>query len=246
MKKLLITTLALFLFSSLSLLGQQQIDAVYLKNGSVLKGAIIENKINEHIKLKTADGSVFLYRYDEIDRLAVEEQEKGASEIIRPSEMEDRTGQVGLGVLLSSVGSGAAVHYNLNPTTALELNALSKGMWLNCGECFEETQVVSAFMLAGSVNHFLKEFYKQHKKKTKRNGISFKAGHSFGANKEAFLAVNWIQENIKDRSPNHSFFFELGGGVIKLHGFDDSWAYPNGNTVNFLFNIKVHWNWYIK
>lgn len=101
-------------------------------------------------------------------------------------------------------------------------------------------------MVAGSANHFLKEFYKQHKKKTKRNGISFKAGHSFGANKETFLAVSWIQENIKDRSPNHSFFFELGGGVIKLHSYNDRWAYPNGNTVNFLFNIKIHWNWYLK
>ncbi|MCO6493361.1 MAG: hypothetical protein J5I98_33380 [Phaeodactylibacter sp.] len=245
MRNLFFATLALFLFSSSALFGQQQIDVVYLKNGSVVKGAVIENKMNEHVKLRTADGSVFLYRYDEIDKLAVEEQEKVTSGAIRPSEMQDKTGQVGLGVLLSSAGSGAAVHYNLNPTTALEINALSKGMVLNCGECFDETQIVSAFMLAGSVNHFLNEFYKQHKEKTKRNGVSVKAGHSFGNNKESFLAVSWIQENIKDRSPKHSFFFELGGGVIKLHGFDDSWTYPNGNTVNFMLNIKVHWNWYV-
>lgn len=243
MKKIIYLTLTLFLFSSFMLFGQKEIDVVYLKNGSILKGIIIENKVNEYIRLKTNDGSVFHYQYDELDKLVIEEQKDGFG---RPSQMKDKTGQFGLGILLSSVGSGVAAHYNLDSNTALEFNALMKGVLLDCTYCFEEMTIETAFMAVGSLNHFLKDVYKQHKKKTKRNGISLKAGHSFGYNNESFITVNWIQENIKDWNQNHSFLFELGGGIIKLHSLDEGWVYPNGKTFNFLLNIKVHWNWYLK
>jgi len=48
-------------------------DAVYLKNGSVIKGIIIENIPNVSIKLQTADGSIFIYKYEEIEKFAKED-----------------------------------------------------------------------------------------------------------------------------------------------------------------------------
>lgn len=47
-------------------------DVVYLKNGGVIRGTIVELKPNESAKIQTADGSVFVWRVDEIERIAKE------------------------------------------------------------------------------------------------------------------------------------------------------------------------------
>lgn len=49
------------------------VDIVYLNNGSIIKGVIIENTPNVAVKLKTADGSVFVYAYSDILKFAKEE-----------------------------------------------------------------------------------------------------------------------------------------------------------------------------
>ena len=44
-------------------------DIVYLKNGSVIKGSVIEMIPNQSIKVQTADGSLFVYQMNEVDRI---------------------------------------------------------------------------------------------------------------------------------------------------------------------------------
>src|SRR6187455_310216 len=48
-------------------------DVVYLKNGSIIHGMIIEQIPNESIKIKTADRNVFVFRMDEIQKITKEE-----------------------------------------------------------------------------------------------------------------------------------------------------------------------------
>ena len=45
------------------------IDVVHLKNGSIIKGIVIETIPNETIKIETADGSIFVYPIDEVERM---------------------------------------------------------------------------------------------------------------------------------------------------------------------------------
>jgi hypothetical protein len=52
---------------------QQMEDVLYLKNGSVIRGMIIEQTPNVSVKIKTKDGSVFAYKYEEIEKFAKEE-----------------------------------------------------------------------------------------------------------------------------------------------------------------------------
>ncbi len=47
-------------------------DVVYLKNGSRIKGILIEQIPNKSIKIQTKDGSVFHYNMDEIDKITKE------------------------------------------------------------------------------------------------------------------------------------------------------------------------------
>jgi len=64
--------LALLLFALITTVsfGQSNYkDVVYLKNGSIIRGTIIEQVPNESIKIETADRSVFVYQMDEIEKL---------------------------------------------------------------------------------------------------------------------------------------------------------------------------------
>ena len=51
------------------------VDVVYLKNGNVVKGIIIEQIPNEHIKLQQTDGTYFICDFQDIVKI-VKEQEK--------------------------------------------------------------------------------------------------------------------------------------------------------------------------
>ena len=57
----------------LSFIFAEDIDILNLKNGDLIKGKIIENKINEYIKIELQGGSVLTYTYDQIESIEREE-----------------------------------------------------------------------------------------------------------------------------------------------------------------------------
>lgn len=56
----------------ISTYGQNLQEVVYLKNGSVIKGTIIEQVPNESLTIKTADGSTFVWKMSEISKITKE------------------------------------------------------------------------------------------------------------------------------------------------------------------------------
>ena len=48
------------------------VDVVYLKNGGVRRGLIIEQIPGESLKIKTNDGSVYVFKMDEIAKITKE------------------------------------------------------------------------------------------------------------------------------------------------------------------------------
>ncbi|QQS72492.1 MAG: hypothetical protein IPP95_15195 [Flavobacteriales bacterium] len=48
---------------------QEWQDVVYLKNGSVIRGMVIEQVPNVSLKIGTADGSVFVYAMDQVEKM---------------------------------------------------------------------------------------------------------------------------------------------------------------------------------
>lgn len=65
--------LLLILMFSLKIYAQTNLEeVVYLKNGSIIRGTIIEQIPNDKIKIQTKDGNVFVYKYDEILKLTKE------------------------------------------------------------------------------------------------------------------------------------------------------------------------------
>ncbi|WP_300704249.1 hypothetical protein [Bacteroides sp.] len=71
MKKLLLL-LTLFACISLPCLAQNYTEVVYLKNGSIIRGIIIEQVPNASLKIQTSDGSVFSYTLEEVEKITKE------------------------------------------------------------------------------------------------------------------------------------------------------------------------------
>ena len=68
-----IFVLIAILFAGLSMYAQNNTqDVVYLKNGRILKGVIIEQVPGVSLKIQTADGSVFVYPIEEVEKMAKE------------------------------------------------------------------------------------------------------------------------------------------------------------------------------
>ena len=73
MKKTM-AVIMLLLLGSISLSADDLIDVVKMRDGSVYKGIIIENKINEYVLIELADGSQLKFQYADIEIIS---REKG-------------------------------------------------------------------------------------------------------------------------------------------------------------------------
>ena len=51
---------------------QEDIDVLYLNNGDIIKGKIIENSINDYVKVELKGGSILTYKYSEIKNIKKE------------------------------------------------------------------------------------------------------------------------------------------------------------------------------
>lgn len=71
MKKILLGFILIFLMP-ICTFAQNIQEVVYLKNGSVIKGIVIEQVPGESLKIQTKDGSVFAYKMTEVERITKE------------------------------------------------------------------------------------------------------------------------------------------------------------------------------
>ena len=71
MKKLFLFLVAFVLMGQFAY-SQKQQEIVYLKNGSVIRGTVIEQVPNKSIKVQTADGSIFVYQMNEVEKMTKE------------------------------------------------------------------------------------------------------------------------------------------------------------------------------
>lgn len=107
-------------------------DVIYLKNGSIIRGIIIEQIPNKSIKIETADRNVFVFQMDEIEKIAKEEFEN------KKTDSEKRKGFIGLSLGASvPVGDFADMSDGL-AETGLHLNLI------NFGYLFSENFGISA------------------------------------------------------------------------------------------------------
>ncbi|MBQ8501979.1 MAG: hypothetical protein IJ494_06760 [Bacteroides sp.] len=79
MRKLVLMLSFLMVGFSLSFAQQSQQEVVYLKNGSIIKGTVIEQVPGVSLKIQTGDGSVFAYQMSEVEKITKEVASRGYS-----------------------------------------------------------------------------------------------------------------------------------------------------------------------
>ena len=67
-----ITLIFIFVLMSSAVFAQDARDVVFLKNGSVIKGQIMEMIPDKHVKIETNDGNIFVYSFAEIEKIEKE------------------------------------------------------------------------------------------------------------------------------------------------------------------------------
>lgn len=72
MLKKLLLLVSLFIFLCSNLFAQTKKETVYLRNGGIIKGEILEQIPDSVVKIKTADGSIFVYKMSEIEKITKE------------------------------------------------------------------------------------------------------------------------------------------------------------------------------
>ena len=108
MKKVFEICLTL-IFISLQLSAQKTSDVIYLKNGSIIYGKLIEVNDSTY-KMQTSDGSLFVYSSQEVEKYSIGVPSK------RPLSKEQldlalskARGQINAGKALTFVGSGTTI-----------------------------------------------------------------------------------------------------------------------------------------
>lgn len=69
MKRFFILALVALIGFAMPAAAQQYQEVVYLKNGSVIKGVVIEQIPGQSVKVQTQDGSIFVYKMSEVDKI---------------------------------------------------------------------------------------------------------------------------------------------------------------------------------
>jgi len=72
MRKILLIIIGTVLTVTTLTAQQNMRDVIYLKNGSIIKGIIIEQTHNVSYKIQTADGSIFIYPASEVEKITKE------------------------------------------------------------------------------------------------------------------------------------------------------------------------------
>lgn len=72
MKKAILVVV-LFSFFAISIKAQCYREVVYLKNGSIIKGVVVEQIPSLSLKIKTSDGNLFTYSINEVERVEKEQ-----------------------------------------------------------------------------------------------------------------------------------------------------------------------------
>ena len=70
----IIISLLLLVIASVAYTQINYQDVVYLKNGSIIRGFIIEQVPKKSIKIETYSGNIFVYQMEEIEKLTKEKE----------------------------------------------------------------------------------------------------------------------------------------------------------------------------
>jgi hypothetical protein len=240
MNKFYYSTLFIFFFISLKGICQNQIDVIYLNNGNIVKGLIIENRPNDYIKIELPGGSVFNFKYSDILLISKEQSSYSTSQKdVNPEKVNYENG-----------GKNNIQNYPENNFLGLCLGLSFLGSTVQLGINYEHLMQVENFGTMGiggvfrywsySEDYFYKEYgYYGANLKGEWSYtnvlIGAQGNYHFAVNNDKFdpwiglvLAYNAASVNWNGPSAGNNFIKPVYGGVfLGLHGGLRYWLSPN-------------------
>jgi hypothetical protein len=153
---------------SVTVLIAQTKDVVYLKNGSVIKGAILEMIPDKSIKIQTADGNIFVYNMSEVEKISKDVAAPSNESKPFIEQRSSNEGQRGYEGQRSSEGSGSK--FSIFGGLALPLGDFGKkdGPFAtkdstNVGMAKTGWSVGAQFVTGGTIGWIIEGSYSQNK-----------------------------------------------------------------------------------
>ncbi|OFX88121.1 MAG: hypothetical protein A2W99_10765 [Bacteroidetes bacterium GWF2_33_16] len=235
MRKILLFLIILLITSGA--FSQNKKDFVYLKNGSVIIGTIIQEVQYDQIIIRTDEGYLLSFKYAEIEKVLQTED----------INLDQYGGNFSYGVALGGAGViGVPIRLHLSTKSAFEIGAYYRPAFVKITEedwydTYTDSYYLHSCVIFGGWNFYLGKYFKIKKQKIKLNGIAIKGGFGFGDYSTYLLTTGWIHESFKKRNTNHSFSLELGPGLV----FTDNYSIDNNiSTASVAIYWKAQWNWH--
>lgn len=241
MKKILFILTFLFVAVQWSFSQNDMKEVVYLKNGSIIKGIIIEQIPNKSLKIETADGSIFVCDINDVEKITKERirsssRSSGSSTTELGSELtaSGYKGFVDLGYT-AGVGDYSAGRMELTTSHGYQFNPY---LFLGAGTGFQyyhEGETFTLPIFADIRANFMKGPIVPF--------VGFKAGYTLAffdgiSGLGAYLAPN---VGVKFAvSPNTALNFTLGytGQIAKIEYYD-SYDYYSGHITLSGISFKI-------
>jgi len=234
-------------------------DVVYLKNGSIIKGVITEQIPDVSIKIETSDGSIFVFKADEIEKIDKSKLPVVKSEVVQTTVKKPVVDVNDYGSHFSmeaSIGGGGIagvsvrvfLHRNIPFEIGVHLHPILFIQTVNNNgkSTITDWQLYPDVLVSGEFNFFLSRKYVPNKR-VRLSGIFVKGGYAFGSRYDGTMgAIGWQYERFKIFETNNSFSFGLGAGLMVL---DDKEARNHftttgqslESTIEYSYQPMIYW-----
>jgi hypothetical protein len=245
-------------------------DVVYLKNGSIIKGVISEQIPNVSLKIETSDGSIFVYKSEEIEKIAKVEAPLVNNEAVQTTrkipdvDVKEYGSHFSMGI---AIGGGGIIgipirvflHQNIPFEIAVHLRPIlfAKATTNNNGtNSLSSIEIYPNLLITGEFDFFFGRKYVPYKR-ISLSGIFIKGGYSTGTRFDGILgAIGWQYERFKLNQKNNSFSFGLGIGVEQLTdktakqsdkgGWYGQMETPQEVYIKPMLYWKIAWNLFVR
>lgn len=231
-------------------------DVVYLRNGSIIRGVIIEQVPNVSLKIQTRDGSVFVLQMEEISKFTKEPKFGGVSPIQPMGQSAFLFHPLGFLQFGPILEVEYRIESDLYITSHVRFSALGFLYYALASEGFENEVSPGSMALGIGVKKYM-----DNPNSPNRLYFAGFAEYGWGATR-GDIGTQWewegknaqiiLASNIgyRFRYPS-KFFINLGGMAGVAPGIRDDWwyidspgdVYEGSNEINFFGMLELSFGW---
>ncbi len=202
-----------FLLFSISAIGQNKAnDIIYLKDGSMLKGQIIERTNDGAIKMLLENGREITVSMREVNQVTVE----GIG-----TNTADYGGKTAFG--LGIIGDGGIEgHFRFKADEELIIDlSIQPDFTQLVNDITNESRFEGGLGVGAELNYFFGRRFKETKQKVRANGLFLRGARGFNEYTSTKLNFGWVSEYFRLNRFKRGFQLNLGLGYQINHWLDD-------------------------